>query len=75
MTLNEALFSLHHHSFHHMISLNQFLFVKMCIRDRIWAVSETALTTEYAADPCDVLLIGPQVRFRLNSIKEQTRCV
>ena len=40
---------------------------------KIWAVSETPLTTEYAADPCDVLLIGPQVRFRLNSIKEQTK--
>lgn len=38
---------------------------------KIWAISETALTTEYAADPCDVLLIGPQVRFRLKSIKEQ----
>lgn len=40
---------------------------------KIWAVSETALTTEYNSDPCDVLLIGPQVRFRLNSIKEQTK--
>lgn len=40
---------------------------------KIWAVSETALTTEYTNDPCDVLLIGPQVRFRLNSIKEQTK--
>ena len=40
---------------------------------KIWAVSETALTTEYAADPCDVLLLGPQVRFRLKSIKEQVK--
>ncbi len=39
----------------------------------IWAISETALTTEYAANPCDVLLIGPQVRFRLNSIKDQVK--
>ncbi len=38
---------------------------------KIWAVSETALVSEYANDPCDVLLIGPQVRFRLNGIKEQ----
>lgn len=38
---------------------------------QIWAISETALTNEYASNPCDVLLIGPQVRFRLNSIKEQ----
>ncbi len=40
---------------------------------KIWAVSESALTTEYANEPCDVLLIGPQVRFRLNSIKEQVK--
>ena len=38
-----------------------------------WAVSESALTTEYAKDPCDVLLIGPQVRFRLKAIKEQLK--
>ncbi len=38
---------------------------------KIWAISETSLTTEYAAEPCDVLLIGPQVRFRLKSIKDQ----
>ena len=43
------------------------------IECKIWAVSETQLTTEYTADPCDALLIGPQVRFRLNSIKEQTK--
>lgn len=40
---------------------------------KIWAVSETQLANEYAADRCDVLLIGPQVRFRLASIKEQTK--
>ena len=43
------------------------------IECKIWAVSETALTTEYGNEPCDVLLIGPQVRFRLNAIKEQTK--
>ncbi len=40
---------------------------------KIWAVSESQLTTEYANEPCDVLLIGPQVRFRLNGIKEQVK--
>lgn len=40
---------------------------------KIWAVSESALLAEYTADPCDVLLIGPQVRFRLNGIKEQVK--
>lgn len=40
---------------------------------KIWAVSETALLTEYNADPADVILVGPQVRFRLNGIKEQVK--
>ena len=40
---------------------------------KIWASSETALTKEYAADPRDVVLLGPQVRFRLKSIKEQVK--
>lgn len=40
---------------------------------KIWAVSETALVSEYANDPCDVLLIGPQVRFRLKGIREQVK--
>lgn len=40
---------------------------------KIWAISETSLVKEYAADPCDVLLIGPQVRFRLKGIKEQVK--
>lgn len=42
---------------------------------KIWAVSETQLSLEYANDPCDVLLIGPQVRFRLKSIKEKMQDV
>ncbi len=39
---------------------------------KIWAVSESQLVQEYAAERCDVLLLGPQVRFRLNAVKEQT---
>ena len=38
---------------------------------KIWAVSETQLLQEYNADPADAILVGPQVRFRLNGIKEQ----
>ena len=40
---------------------------------KIWAVSETQLLTEYTNDPADVILVGPQVRFRLNGIKEQVK--
>lgn len=43
------------------------------IEAKIWAVSESQLTIEYAADPADVILVGPQVRFRLNAIKEQVK--
>lgn len=40
---------------------------------KIWAVSETQLLTEYTNEPADVILVGPQVRFRLNGIKEQVK--
>ncbi|RHM61525.1 MULTISPECIES: PTS sugar transporter subunit IIB [Coprobacillaceae] len=40
---------------------------------KIWAVSESQLLSEYEADPADVILIGPQVRFRLNGIREQVK--
>ena len=40
---------------------------------KIWAISESQLVREYATEPCDVLLLGPQVRFRLKAIQETVK--
>lgn len=43
---------------------------KRGIEAKIWATSEVNSGNEYAKDPADVILVGPQVRYLLPRIKE-----
>ena len=38
---------------------------------KIWATSEGECANEFAKDPADVVLIGPQVRYMMNGIKQK----
>lgn len=39
---------------------------------KIWATSEGECANEFKKDPADVILVGPQVRYLMNGIKEKT---
>lgn len=39
---------------------------------QIWATSEGELSEEFSADPADIILVGPQIRYLLNKIKDTT---
>lgn len=43
---------------------------KRKIEAKIWAVPEVNVIREYNKKACDILLLGPQIRYRYNEIKE-----
>ena len=45
---------------------------KRGLEAKIWATSEGESANEFAKDPADVILVGPQVRYLMNAIKERT---
>ena len=49
---------------------------KRGLEAEIWATSEVNSGAEFIRNPADVILVGPQVRYLLNAIKERTnqRC-
>lgn len=38
---------------------------------KIWPTSEKELPNEFAQEPADVILVGPQIRYLLNNIKKE----
>lgn len=38
---------------------------------KIWACSEKVFQEEFAKEPADCVLVGPQIRYLLNTIKKQ----
>ena len=38
---------------------------------KIWSTSEKELPNEFAQEPADVILVGPQIRYLLNNIKKE----
>lgn len=42
---------------------------KRGLEAQIWAVSETVSLGEYRSNPCDVLLVGPQIRYLLKNLQ------
>lgn len=45
---------------------------KRGLEAEIWATSEVNSGAEFIRNPADVILVGPQVRYLLNAIKERT---
>ena len=37
---------------------------------KIWATSEKALEQDFSQNPADVIMVGPQIRYLLNNIKQ-----
>ncbi len=43
------------------------------IECKIWACSEKVFEDEFNKDPADCVLVGPQIRYLLNTIKKQAK--
>ena len=44
---------------------------EVAIDCKIWSTSEKELPNEFAQEPADVILVGPQIRYLLNNIKKE----